>query len=80
MLLLHRNWREGRNEIGLVAREGQTIALVEVKRLARVAAGWIAAHPGEGREFRFDIVEVTIAPGRAPLVEHWPDAFRTEDS
>jgi len=100
MLLLHRNWREGRNEIDLVARDGQTIAFVEVKtrrlgpggppaaavnaakrrRLARVAAGWIAAHPGEGRNFRFDIVEVTIAPGRAPLVEHWPDAFRTEDS
>jgi putative endonuclease len=100
MRLLHRNWRQGRNEIDLIVRDGQTIAFVEVKtrrlgpggppaaavnaakrrRLARAAAGWIATHPGEGLEFRFDIVEVTLAAGRAPLVEHWPDAFRTEDS
>ena len=100
MRLLHRNWRQGRNEIDLVMRHRQTIAFVEVKtrrlgpggtpaaavtaakrrRLARAAAAWIVSHPETGREFRFDIVEVTIAAGRPPLVEHWPDAFRTEDS
>jgi putative endonuclease len=49
------------------------------RRIASAAAAWIVARPGEGREFRFDVIEVTNAPGRAPLVEHWPDAFRIED-
>jgi putative endonuclease len=100
MRVLHRNWRQGRNEIDLVMRHRQTIAFVEVKtrrlgpggnpaaavtagkrrRLARAAAAWIASHPEIGREFRFDIVEVTIAAGRTPLIEHWPDAFSTDDS
>ena len=45
-------------------------------RLVRAAGAWIAAHPGAGREFRFDVVEILLAPGGEPLVEHWPDAFR----
>ena len=100
MLVLDRNWRHGRNEIDIVARDGPTIAFVEVKtrrlgpggspaaavtaakrrRLSHAAAAWIATRPDEGREFRFDIVEVTNAPGGLPLVEHWPDAFRTDES
>jgi len=100
MRVLDRNWRQGRNEIDLIMRDGATIAFVEVKtrrlgpggtpaaavnaakrrKLARAAAAWIATRPGEGREFRFDIVEVTIAAGGAPLIEHWPDAFRTDES
>jgi putative endonuclease len=100
MRVLHRNWRQGRNEIDLIVRDGQTIAFVEVKtrrlgigatpaaavsaskrrKLARVAAGWIATWPGEGREYRFDIVEVTNAAGGEPLIEHLPDAFRSDES
>ena len=100
MHVLYRNWRQGRNEIDLIVRDGQTIAFVEGKtrrlglggtpaaavsaskrrRLARAAAGWIAGRPGEGREFRFDIIEVTNAAGGAPLVEHLPDAFRSDES
>lgn len=98
MLVLDRNWRYGRCELDLVARDGDTIAFIEVKtrrlgpggapsaavdaskrrRLVRAAGAWIARRPGAGREFRFDIVEVTIAPGGEPLVEHWTDAFRSE--
>ena len=100
MRVLDRNWRQGRNEIDLIVRDGLTIAFVEVKtrrlgpggnpaaavnaskrrKLACAAAAWIATRPGEGREFRFDIVGVTIAPGGVPLIEHWPDAFRTGES
>jgi putative endonuclease len=100
MRVLDRNWRQGRNEIDLIVRDGLTIAFVEVKtrrlgpggtpaaavnalkrrKLVRAAAAWIATRPGEGRDFRFDIVEVTLAAGGAPLVEHWPDAFQSDES
>ncbi len=85
MRVLDRNWRQGRNEIDLIVRDGSTIAFVEVKtrrlgpggtpatavhaakrrRLIRAAAAWIAGHPGAGREFRFDLMEITNVPGGA---------------
>ncbi|MFO7588206.1 MAG: YraN family protein [Gemmatimonadota bacterium] len=94
--VIARNWRAGRLEIDLVAREGRAVVFVEVKtrrlgsggrpaeavddrkrrNLVRAAGAWIAAHPGTGGEFRFDVVEVTLAAGGPPLVDHWPDAFR----
>ena len=96
--VLATNWRHGRSEIDIVAREKSTIVFVEVKtrrlgpggrpaeavsgkkrhRLFRVAAAWIALHPGECGEFRFDIIEIVIAPGGPPLVEHRRDAFHAD--
>ncbi len=96
--ILATNWRHGRCEIDIVAREKNTIAFVEVKtrrlgpggrpadavcgrkrdRMARVAAAWIALHPGERGEFRFDIIEIVTAPGGPPLVEHRRDAFHAD--
>lgn len=93
-----RNWRAGRGEIDIVAREGPTVVFVEVKArrlgsggrpadavdrrkrraLARAAGAWIAAHPATGSGFRFDVVEVTLAAGGTPLVDHWPDAFAAD--
>jgi len=98
--VLDRNWRQGRNEVDLVVRDGSTIAFVEVKtrrlgpwgtpamaidagkrrRLIRASSAWIAAHPGAGREFRFDIMEITNAAGGEPLVDYWPDAFCADGS
>ena len=46
------------------------------RRLARAAGAWIARHPCRATEFRFDVVEIILAPGGDPLVEHWIDAFR----
>lgn len=97
--ILDRNWRSGRRELDLVAREGEVIAFVEVKtrssgradplaaigarkrrELRRAAAAWIHSHPGIGREFRFDAVAVTLAPGRTPAVEHVREAFYADDA
>jgi putative endonuclease len=97
--ILDRNWRAGRYEIDIVAREGSVIAFVEVKarsdgpqaplealdrrkraRVRRAAEAWIRAHPGVGREFRFDAVGVGVGrDGRARL-EHVRGAFQGEDT
>ncbi len=47
--------------------------------LRRAAAAWIRAHPGVGGEFRFDVVAVRFAPGRAPEIEHVRNAFYGDD-
>jgi putative endonuclease len=100
LVVLARNWRAGRGEIDIVAREGSTVVFVEVKTrrlgpggrpahavdrrkrrtLARTASAWISAHPGSGDAFRFDVVEVVLAAGGPPLVEHWPEAFTADAS
>ncbi|MFQ5690560.1 MAG: YraN family protein [Gemmatimonadota bacterium] len=57
-------------------------ALSRAKRreLRRAAEDWIHSHPGLGREFRFDVVGVRFLPGRAPEIEHIPDAFYADDA
>ena len=35
--ILHRNWRHGRDELDIVARQGDELVVVEVKRRARLA-------------------------------------------
>jgi putative endonuclease len=47
----------------------------KARRLRRLAAEWLAAHSGGGREVRFDVIEVR--PGRrgAAHVEHIRGAF-----
>lgn len=98
MEILARNWRAGRRELDLVARDGDVVAFVEVKTrgpgpaapleaidrakrrdLRRAAEAWIHAHPGVGREFRFDAVGVRLAPGARPEVEHVPAAFFADE-
>ncbi len=56
-------------------------ALGPAKRrdLGRAAAAWIGAHPGVGREFRFDVVAVRLRPGAQPEVEHVRNAFYADD-
>lgn len=96
--ILDRNWRSGRRELDIVAREGDVVAFVEVKTrgpgleapleavdrrkrrdLRRAAEGWIHAHPGVGREFRFDVVAVERVPGSEPRLEHVRAAFHGDD-
>ena len=52
-MILDRNWRSGRYEIDLVAREGQVIAFVEVKtRGPGPQAPLEAIGPGQRRRIR----------------------------
>ena len=56
-------------------------ALSHTKRRAmrRASEAWIHAHPGVGREFRFDVVGVIQEPREAPRIQHFPDAFTGDD-
>lgn len=47
--------------------------------LRRAAEAWVHAHPGVGREFRFDVVGVRASPGTAPEVNHVRGAFTGDD-
>ena len=49
------------------------------RHLRQVAAAWLRAHPGWGREFRFDVVAVTREPSGRWRVEHLPEAFFGDD-
>lgn len=53
----------------------EAVGAAKARRLRRLAAEWLAAHGGGGRDVRFDIVEVVL-PGRgAAHVEHIRGAF-----
>ncbi len=90
--VLDRNWRCGDGEIDIVARDGASLVICEVKtrsseafgtpleavtpvkarRLALLAARWIAAHP-EVRSVssvRVDIVTVVRRRKGSTVVEH----------
>jgi len=96
--ILDRNWRSGRSELDLIAREGDVIAFIEVKTrrpgpqspveavsgakrraIRRASAAWIHSHPGVGREFRFDILGISIDPPEKPKISYIADAFTADD-
>ncbi len=64
--------------LGPGGRPAEAVDRRKRRALVRAAAAWIAAHPGTGAAFRFDVVEVTLAAGGPPLVDHWPDAFTAD--
>lgn len=57
----------------------EALAPAQRRRIRRAAESWIHAHPGVGREFRFDLVTVEFDHGGAPAVEHVRDAFFGDD-
>lgn len=50
------------------------------RRIRRAAEAWIHAHPGSGREFRFDLVAIEVGAGRSPRVRHVEGAFYGEEA
>jgi putative endonuclease len=60
-------------EIDLLALRGQTLAVVEVKRLLRAGAAIQRQRPSlSGASVRLDLI--ALAPGRLPM--HIPDAWK----
>lgn len=45
------------------------------RRLSRAALAYLQALGRPPVKFRFDIVEVLLPPGSAPVIRHWPNAF-----
>jgi len=60
MAILDRNWR---------CAEGK------VRRLRAAAARWLAAHPRERGELRFDVISVWPQRTGPPRIEHVEGAF-----
>lgn len=96
--VLDRNWRPAdrtvRGELDVVAIDGQTVVVCEVKtrrgtgagvpaaavtprkltQLRRLAAAWLAEHPGHRRAVRVDVVGLVWPPAAvAPTIEHHRD-------
>jgi putative endonuclease len=49
---------------------GEAVGPAKQRRLRRLAAAWLAAHPGVRGEVRFDVVEVRAQARGAAQVEH----------
>lgn len=48
-------------------------------RIRRAAEAWIHAHPGVGREFRFDVLTVDLDGRGGGRITHVPEAFYGDD-
>ncbi len=53
----------------------EAVGRTKVARLRRLAAQWLAEHPGNRGEVRFDVVSVWPQPRGAARVEHLRGAF-----
>jgi putative endonuclease len=57
----------------------ESLTPAQRRRIRRAAEAWIHAHPGVGREFRFDLAVVRASCGKGTTVELIPDAFFGDD-
>ncbi len=93
--ILERRWRCRLGEIDIVAKDGDTVVVVEVKTRARndlfspvdavdakkqrkliqLAYAYARAHLTADVTIRFDVVGITKAPGKRPILEHIRNAF-----
>jgi len=54
----------------------EAITYKKRREIAEVARGWLAHNRGVADSVRFDAISVIARVGSAPLLEHWPDAWR----
>ena len=52
----------------------EAITWAKRREIAHVARAWMAAHPGRGREYRFDAIAITWRNG-SYLIEHVENAW-----
>jgi putative endonuclease len=57
---------------------GELVHPAQRRRIARAAGAWLRQHPRVGRTSRFDVVCLTVRPGRPPDVLHVPAAFEAD--
>jgi len=57
---------------------GEAVHPAQRRRIARAASAWLRRHPGVGQTARFDVVCLTVRPGRPPAVLHLRGAFDAE--
>jgi putative endonuclease len=55
----------------------ESVTPAKQKRLARLAAGYLAREGLSNADCRFDVVAVDLTPGSGPSLRHLRDAFRT---
>lgn len=58
----------------------EAVGRLKRRDLRRAAESWIHAHPGIGREFRFDVIGVRIPARGPPLIEHVTNAFYADET
>ena len=93
--ILERRWRCSFGEIDIVARDGDTVVVVEVKTRARndhfspvdavdtkkqrkliqLAHAYARTHLADDVPVRFDVMGITAAPGKRPILDHIVNAF-----
>ena len=93
--ILERRWRCRLGEIDIVAQDGDTVVIVEVKtrarndhfspvdavdtkkqrKLIRLAQAYVQTHLPDDVPVRFDVIGITAACGKRPILEHIPNAF-----
>jgi len=93
--ILERRWRCRFGEIDIVAKNGDTVVIVEVKtrarndhfspvdavdtkkrrKLIRLAHAYVQTHLPDDVPVRFDVIGITAACGKRPILEHIPNAF-----
>ena len=54
----------------------EAVTWAKQREITKVARGWIDRHGQRDYAYRFDVIGVTMRPGRKLRVEHIEDAFR----